>query len=188
MNTEVNPRNVVYGKLKTIIEQNNSEIPQKRKLKDEEVRLLTQNIEKGIYNKTIEFSDSKNIPKKWDNSTFVDMYRVFSIEVYSNLDKESYIKNDRLFERLLNNEFDGYELATMEPQYLFPEHWKPFIDEKSKRDRTLYEINKEMATDVYKCGRCKRRECSFYQLQTRSADEPMTTFVTCINCGKRWKC
>ena len=92
MNTEVNPRNVVYGKLKTIIEQNNSEIPQKRKLKDEEVRLLTQNIEKGIYNKTIEFSDSKNIPKKWDNSTFVDMYRVFSIEVYSNLDKESIFK------------------------------------------------------------------------------------------------
>ena len=41
-----------------------------------------------------------------------------------------------------------------------------------ERDRNLYEINKEMATDVYKCGRCKKRECIFYQLQTRSADEP----------------
>ena len=31
-------------------------------------------------------------------------------------------------------------------------------------------------------------KCTYYQLQTRSADEPMTTFVTCINCGNRWKC
>lgn len=23
--------------------------------------------------------------------------------------------------------------------------------------------------------------------QTRSADEPMTTFVTCTNCGNKWK-
>jgi DNA-directed RNA polymerase subunit M/transcription elongation factor TFIIS len=75
----------------------------------------------------------------------------------------------------------------MEPQYLFPEHWKPLLDEKTKRDRTLYEINKEMATDIYTCGRCKKKECTYYQLQTRSADEPMTTFVTCLNCGKRWK-
>ena len=34
----------------------------------------------------------------------------------------------------------------------------------------------------------KYTQCSYYQLQTRSADEPMTTFVTCINCGARWKC
>ena len=63
------------------------------------------------------------------------------------------------------------------------------IDElfENKRDRYLFEINKEMATDQYKCGRCHKRECTYFQLQTRSADEPMTTFVTCLNCGKRWK-
>lgn len=42
-------------------------------------------------------------------------------------------------------------------------------------------------TDQFKCGRCKQRKCKYYQLQTRSADEPMTTFVTCINCNNRWK-
>lgn len=188
MSVEVNPRNVVVSKLKTLIETNNKGIPKKIKLDSEKIDILCQSIEKGVYNKTMLFSDQKNIPKKWDNSIFLNMYKVFSIEVYTNLDKESYIGNERLFERLINNEFDAYELATMEPHYLFPEHWKPYIDEKSKRDRTLYEINKEMATDVYQCTRCKKRECTFYQLQTRSADEPMTTFVTCINCGKRWKC
>jgi transcription elongation factor S-II len=42
-------------------------------------------------------------------------------------------------------------------------------------------------TDQFKCGRCGKRKCKYYQLQTRSADEPMTTFVTCVNCGNRWK-
>ncbi|RKP03674.1 hypothetical protein CXG81DRAFT_9181 [Caulochytrium protostelioides] len=42
-------------------------------------------------------------------------------------------------------------------------------------------------TDMFKCGKCKQRKTKYYQMQTRSADEPMTTFVTCVNCGNRWK-
>lgn len=54
-------------------------------------------------------------------------------------------------------------------------------------------LNSQMAkdnaaeTDQFKCGRCNQRKCKYYQMQTRSADEPMTTFVTCINCGNRWR-
>ncbi|KAL3896145.1 MAG: hypothetical protein SGCHY_004270 [Lobulomycetales sp.] len=29
-------------------------------------------------------------------------------------------------------------------------------------------------TDMFKCGKCKKRKCKYYQLQTRSADEPLT--------------
>lgn len=43
------------------------------------------------------------------------------------------------------------------------------------------------STDQFKCGRCKQRKCTYYQMQTRSADEPLTTFVTCVNCNNRWK-
>ncbi|KAI9504199.1 transcription factor S-II, central domain-containing protein, partial [Coemansia spiralis] len=45
----------------------------------------------------------------------------------------------------------------------------------------------EAETGQFKCGRCKSRKCTYYQMQTRSADEPMTTFVTCTNCDNRWK-
>ena len=41
---------------------------------------------------------------------------------------------------------------------------------------------------MFKCGKCKSRKTTYYQMQTRSADEPMTTFVTCTNCNNRWKC
>tara|TARA_B100000575_G_C23142648_1_gene665512 strand:- start:3688 stop:4254 length:567 start_codon:yes stop_codon:yes gene_type:complete len=188
MSLEINPRVITTTTFNDLIISQNKSIPKKKKIESDQIQKISIDIEKGIYNRTIQFADSKNIPKKWDNSIFLNMYKAFSIEVYTNLKKNSYINNQRLFERLINKEFNGYELATMEPCYRFPEHWKPYIDDKSKRDRTLYEINKELATDVYKCGKCKKKECSFYQLQTRSADEPMTTFVTCLNCGNRWKC
>jgi len=41
---------------------------------------------------------------------------------------------------------------------------------------------------IFECGRCKSYKTTYFQLQTRSADEPMTTFVTCVNCNKKWKC
>ena len=75
----------------------------------------------------------------------------------------------------------------MSSQELFPEHWKKIMDEKYKRDKMLYEEKHEAMTDAFKCGRCKSRECTYYELQTRSADESMTTFITCLKCGNRWK-
>ena len=39
----------------------------------------------------------------------------------------------------------------------------------------------------FKCRKCKSNNCSHYQMQTRSADEPMTTFVNCMDCGNRWR-
>ena len=75
----------------------------------------------------------------------------------------------------------------MDKMHLFPENWKELIDEKYKRDRVLYEVDQGGATDEFKCNRCKQRKCTYYELQTRSADEPMTVFVTCLNCGKRWR-
>lgn len=43
-------------------------------------------------------------------------------------------------------------------------------------------------TDMFRCGKCKQKKCTYTQLQTRSCDEAMTTFITCTNCGNRWKC
>ncbi|XP_067331156.1 transcription elongation factor A protein 1 isoform X2 [Channa argus] len=42
-------------------------------------------------------------------------------------------------------------------------------------------------TDLFTCGKCKGKCCTYTQVQTRSADEPMTTFVFCNQCGNRWK-
>ena len=56
------------------------------------------------------------------------------------------------------------------------------------KDENKFSPKIEASTDDFTCHKCKSKKCSYYQLQTRSADEPMTTFVTCLNCNARWKC
>jgi transcription elongation factor S-II len=57
--------------------------------------------------------------------------------------------------------------------------------EKKARERQTDQ--EESTTDMFRCGRCGERRCTYFQKQTRSADEPMTTFVRCVKCGNRWK-
>lgn len=42
-------------------------------------------------------------------------------------------------------------------------------------------------TGMFTCGKCKGVKTTYFQMQTRSSDEPMTTFVTCLTCNNRWK-
>lgn len=44
------------------------------------------------------------------------------------------------------------------------------------------------STDQFKCHKCLQRKTTYFQMQTRSADEPMTTFISCLNCNAHWKC
>jgi len=148
---------------------------------------MVKRIERGIYNYSLAKADENNIIKMWDNTLFKQIYINKCRSIYTNLDGNSYVRNKRLLNRLHEKEFKARELAFMAPQHIFPEVWKELLDMKYKRDKILYETKPEAMTDQFKCGRCKKRKCSYFELQTRSADEPMTIFITCINCGKRWK-
>lgn len=147
---------------------------------------LAQDIESGIYEFVKEIAEEKALPCDW-NRAFVQMYCNKAVSIYSNLDPENHVKNPRFRTRILHGEFQPNQVARLLPYDIFPEKWKTLLDEKFKIDKNLYETRTEAATDIYKCGKCHKRVCTYFQLQTRSADEPMTTFVTCLNCGNRWK-
>jgi len=49
----------------------------------------------------------------------------------------------------------------MVPLQVYPEIWKEVYDEKEKRDKVLYEVNKDMATDIFTCGRCHKKNVLF---------------------------
>ena len=93
---------------------------------------------------------------------------------------------------LLQNVKDGTvtvkTLAFMTHQEMQPDKWEALIQAKIKKDKSKYDVQQEAMTDTFKCRKCHSKKCSYYQMQTRSADEPMTTFVTCIECANRWKC
>ena len=149
---------------------------------------LANEIEIGIYNYIIKMADVKGVLKKWENNIFKSMYKMKSLQIYANIDPESYIHNNNLISKIKNREIKAYDIAFMDSKKLFPEKWEKLLENKLKRDAVRYEVRTEIATDMYQCSRCKKSMCTYYQLQTRSSDEPMTTFVTCLNCQKRWKC
>lgn len=148
---------------------------------------LSKNIEKGIYNAMIEKAIQKNLIRRWSNPKLLEIYLARVKSLYTNLNPESDVANHRLIERVAQGYVYPHELAFMTPQELFPEKWSETLEEKRKRDKMKFEFNEGIVTDEFKCSRCKQHRCTYYQLQTRSADEPMTTFVTCVNCGHRWK-
>ena len=149
---------------------------------------LSLNLEKGIFNYSIQTAKQKNIVRKWDNTAFVLIYIDKLRSIILNLNAKSTVQNKQLLKRLKNGQFKAHELAFMTHQELFPEKWKTLIEEKIKRDQNEGKVDLSAATDEFYCFRCKKRKCSYYQMQTRSADEPMTTFVTCLLCGNNWRC
>ena len=71
-------------------------------------------------------------------------------------------------------------LCYMKPHELDPERYKNIIEKKT------YEYNKKKqrkGANIFTCRKCKQSNCDVTQKQTRSADEPATTFVTCLECG-----
>ena len=98
------------------------------------------------------------------------------------------LKNTNVIKKIKKNKKFVKELSLMTHKEICPENWKELIDAKIKRDKNLTSIDLSAATDEFKCYKCKKKKCTYYQMQTRSADEPMTTFVTCLVCGNRWKC
>jgi len=99
-------------------------------------------------------------------------------------------RNADLRWRLLRQELSPAELVDMSAEALKTEQARE--REAEIAERMLFHkqrgIPQAASTDQFRCGKCGQRSCTYFQMQTRSADEPMTTFVTCTHCGNRWKC
>lgn len=148
------------------------------KLDDEKASI---NLEKGIFNYTLKEADQRKVVKKWDNKFFIQIYLSHLRSILNNL-------NEKLINDVKIGAIKSHTIAFMTHQELDHDRWSELIEAKSKRDKNKFETNVAAATDTFTCRKCRKNECTYYQMQTRSADEPMTTFVTCIPCGNRWKC
>ena len=140
------------------------------------------NLEKGIYNWTVQNANDKSIIKKWYNAAFAELYISHFRSIYRNLNRFDLQKS------IIDKTIRSHEVAFMTHQDFDPDRWEKCIEDKKIRDENRYAPKVEASTDNFTCGRCKSKKCTFYQLQTRSSDEPMTCFVSCLDCGSSWKC
>jgi len=151
---------------------------------DSERTRLGTNIEVAVYNRTIRVATDTKVAKSWTNHVFVLMYNSYLRSVVSNITRGGmiHIFTDPLFDAsVIENESIAQFNA---------DKWEPIIRQTTMMSDGMYETNAEASSDDFVCRKpkCRSKRCSHYQMQTRSADEPMTTYVTCLDCGSRYKC
>lgn len=140
------------------------------------------NLERGIYNYAIQEARKRNIIRKWENVNFLNLYINRLRSIYLNL------KNDEFASKIKNGDISSERVAFMTHQEYLPDRWQLMMEEKAMRQASKFNTDIQASTDVYQCKRCKSRKCIYSEQQVRSADESMTIFVTCLDCGKQWKC
>ena len=139
------------------------------------------NLEKGVHNWSLKEATNKKVVKKWDNPFFVQIYIDHLRSIYINLTNETLIK------MVNDGEIKSQDIAFMTHQEMCPEKWEELIKAKIIRDKNKFEQNIEAMTDTFTCRKCKSKRCSYYALQTRSADESMTLYISRLCCGARMK-
>jgi DNA-directed RNA polymerase subunit M/transcription elongation factor TFIIS len=152
---------------------------------------LTENqhtdLDRGIYNATIQDAKKRGIRLHWENPDFIEIYKAIARRTLANLQPEQYVGNPRLLDRLKEGEFPAHHIPFMTSRELFPENWQNLADEQLKRETTMLDGNPEEGSDMFKCNKCGKARTKYWEMQTRSADEPMTIFIRCLNCGKEWR-
>jgi transcription elongation factor S-II len=148
---------------------------------------LPTNIEKSIFNWAVTRVNGIGDAPSWESKLFRETYknRMLSVLWHVNNSDVDIVK------RLAEKKFKSTEIVHMTPDRLWPNG--PYG--KSKETKRVHEAHlqainaeeKEKYTGMFRCGKCKSMKTTYYQMQTRSADEPLTTYVTCMNCMNRWK-
>jgi DNA-directed RNA polymerase subunit M/transcription elongation factor TFIIS len=145
------------------------------------VNLLSEKIEHGIQLKAKHYSFFLQ-ENAWMNSKFRYLYLSIADYLSQQLCQQKYI-----LERLVSGEIDPQDLAFLSPAELDPIHWGPMLENYSLISKLSENDTAMQLTTHVKCSRCKQNEVWYYESQTRSADEPMTTFYRCKHCRHRWK-
>ena len=149
--------------------------------------IQAKDMEIGVFNYAIEYASEHEIPVTWMCELFKDVYIAKARSVYTNVNPDTYIKNTDLLKRILECEMKPHEVAFLKAEGLFPDKWQSILEKETILNQSAYENTQASMTSDITCGKCKKNKITYYELQTRSADEPMTCFYRCLLCGNRWK-
>jgi len=138
------------------------------------------NLEIAVYNFAIKEANNTRIVKKWENKNFAHLYMDRLRSLWLNMQNVP-----ELVVRYKSGDITPEQWESMTHQEMKPERWLSLIEKRAKREMQSDET--QASTDMFTCKKCKSKKCSYYELQTRSADEPSTIFITCLDCGKHWK-
>ena len=130
-----------------------------------------------------EIEDALHRKHKENTEVYTEQFR----EILGSLKNST---NQLLCDRVVSRSITAERLVSMSSEELASPAQKEERKEEMKEHMLNVKTAEEQGTmsDMFTCGRCKESKvCIERQMQTRSADEPMTLYLKCMNCGKRWK-
>ena len=150
---------------------------------------ISKDLETALLHRSIRECTDLEVEITWSSPIFCNHYRGRCLHIYENLrGSQGYVKNPTDWKtRIQNGEISTIQFAELSPMDLHSGRWKEQVEKQIEKDKHLYENSGNASIYLYFYICYKKSKCDYYQMQTRSADEPMTTFVTCLECDKRWK-
>lgn len=163
----------------------------RQKTADSLIELTTEKnskiLEKTIFNYTvrsIELSISRKLKKSdLDDEKFQSFYKKTAYEVYTSM--LSGVKCKDQIDRLTSNKIGLNSQEFIEEKFRDEAQTKN-IQEPPKAKPGIHRCNKCYHNKTLKSDPDRGKRTLSYGLQTRSADEQMTQFITCLDCGCRW--
>lgn len=119
----------------------------------------------------------------WNELAFRTAYSSKVRSIAFNLTNKN---NPNFLKKFENHEISVKKLPYMKHYEIFPEMYAPIFEKLAHKHMTK-RLDENAPDGLFQCGKCRSMKTSYYSLQTRSADEPMTTYVNCLKCGTRWK-
>ncbi|TPX09297.1 uncharacterized protein E0L32_009489 [Thyridium curvatum] len=113
-------------------------------------------------------------------------YKIKLRSLFQNLKHKN---NVELGQKIMSGEISAERFVIMDSQELKSADLKKLEEdyEAENMKKAQVPMAEKSISDALTCGKCKQKKVSYSQAQTRSADEPMTTFCECTVCGNRWK-
>jgi DNA-directed RNA polymerase subunit M/transcription elongation factor TFIIS len=135
---------------------------------------ITKDIEESIYKFSLDYSESNNTPFLLEN-----IYISKSEELYCLLNTNLQIA----IKAINDKKIDPKNIATIRTSQLnLLLANKQYVDIVRKRELNMM-LNEKKGSTAFECKKCKKKKCSITEKQVRSADEPATQFITCLECG-----
>jgi len=146
---------------------------QKQMLELVKDKTLSSKLEDSIYRWTEDYMETNITPAFMFENFYQDKFS----DILKNLDPKN---NSYLLEAVKSNKIKPEDIAFLKPEEIYPEKFEAILN-KRKLEKAIKD--NKATTDAFKCPKCKARKATIDQKQVRAGDEPMTTFVTCVECG-----
>jgi hypothetical protein len=144
---------------------------------------LTLQIENSCYKKTIKLANKNNITVDWDCVLFINIYNSICYKIASNIDPNSIVKSNFILDKIINNNIDLDNIASMSSRTLCPERYVEIDEKINKRNNLEIKIK---YSELYKCKRCKKNQTTTERRYARSLDEGVDLTIICHFCGNKW--